>query len=170
LNHDGFQDVNEPGIASVLVTLQTPTGTLTTTTDASGLYTFTNLISGTYVVSFTTPAPLPVSSGAYTGTLQDQFANDAGDSDINPTTGATAPVVVNAAQTVTNVDAGFWQPANLGNRVWEDLDNDGIQEAGEPGIPNALVTPQTPTGTITTTTDPGGFYTLPSPTSSAART
>ena len=29
--------------------------------------------------------------------------------------------------------------ASVGDKVWEDLDGNGIQDAGEPGIPNALV-------------------------------
>lgn len=38
------------------------------------------------------------------------------------------------------VDFGFYQPPmSLGNRVWRDYDNSGIQEAGEPGIAGVLV-------------------------------
>jgi len=38
------------------------------------------------------------------------------------------------------VDMGFFQPPmSLGNRVWRDYDNDGIHDAGEPGIPNVRV-------------------------------
>lgn len=31
------------------------------------------------------------------------------------------------------------QPAHIGDRVWDDLNADGVQDAGEPGIPNVSV-------------------------------
>lgn len=52
---NGIQDAGEPGVAGVTVTLQTPTGILTTTT-MPWVYTFTNLISGTYSLTFTAPS------------------------------------------------------------------------------------------------------------------
>jgi len=52
--------------------------------------------------------------------------------------------------------------AAIGNRVWEDLDADGAQGAGEPGIPGVTVNlySQLSPGTIlsTTTTGPTGEY------------
>ena len=72
-NANGIQDPGETGVAGVLVTLKSQHGSnnlpdLTTTTDASGIYTFTNLIGGdvvsgsvtapiNYVVQFALPAP-----------------------------------------------------------------------------------------------------------------
>ena len=32
------------------------------------------------------------------------------------------------------VDFGFYKPMSIGNRVWFDVDGDGIRDAGEPGI------------------------------------
>ena len=152
LDHDGVQDAGEPGIPGVTVTLQTPTGTITTVTDANGNYTFTNLISGTYAVTFTAPS-------GYAGTLANVGA-DGTDSDANPLTGATSSFNLTPGQTDLTVDAGFWRPASLGDRAWEDLDHDGVQDANEPGIPGVMVTLQTPTGTITTTTNASGAYTF----------
>ena len=34
------------------------------------------------------------------------------------------------------IDAGFYTPASIGDFVWDDLDGDGIQDPGEPGIGN----------------------------------
>jgi hypothetical protein len=64
------------------------------------------------------------------------------------------------------------QVANIGNFVWRDLDRDGIQDAGEPGI--AGVTVQLWNGARTqllasTTTNADGNYTLQGPTSTALR-
>ncbi len=49
-------------------------------------------------------------------------------------------------------------PIQIGNRVWKDIDGDGIQDADEPGIPGVQVTLQTPTTTLVTTTDASGNY------------
>jgi hypothetical protein len=49
----------------------------------------------------------------------------------------------------------------LGDYVWEDLDVDGIQDAGEPGIPNFTVNLYDDTGNTllqTTTTNETGYY------------
>lgn len=50
--------------------------------------------------------------------------------------------------------------AKIGDFVWNDLDNDGIQDPGEPGIPNvqAIVTSQDGTYMDQTTTDETGMY------------
>ena len=37
------------------------------------------------------------------------------------------------------VDAGFYRPAALGDRVWSDTDADGQQDAGEPGVAGVTV-------------------------------
>ncbi len=38
------------------------------------------------------------------------------------------------------VDCGLFRPVNLGSRLWIDLNADGKQTAGEPGVPGATVT------------------------------
>ncbi|MCB0111857.1 MAG: hypothetical protein KDE53_38295, partial [Caldilineaceae bacterium] len=49
-------------------------------------------------------------------------------------------------------------PIEIGNRVWDDIDGDGEQDAGEPGLNGLTVTLQTPTGISTTTTSGDGNY------------
>jgi len=51
-------------------------------------------------------------------------------------------------------------PIEIGNRVWNDLDSDGIQDAGETGIAGVSVSLCTGTGTLiaTATTDATGNY------------
>ena len=156
LNGDGIQDAGEPGIAGVSVTL---TGTdsfgtavnQTTTTDGSGLYAFSNLNPGSYTVAFATPA-------GYLPTAEDEGADNAKDSD-----GASETVTLGSGESNQTLDSGFVKPASVGNFVWNDLDGDGIQDAGEPGIVGATVTL---TGTDgagnpvneTATTDATGAY------------
>ena len=50
--------------------------------------------------------------------------------------------------------------ASIGDFVWHDLDNDGIQDAGEPGIPGVTVNLYDGAGIFlaTTATDSNGYY------------
>ncbi|MEM8859287.1 MAG: SdrD B-like domain-containing protein, partial [Chloroflexota bacterium] len=160
LDKDGVQDPGEPGIANVQVNLYTSTGVLTgtTTTDLDGLYEFRDLTPGDYYIEVVPPV-------GYEVTTQDS-GDDALDSDIDPVTGQTIPTMLVADEYDPTWDAGLVREepnttlASLGNFVWLDADQDGIQEAGEPGVPNVTVTLYDITGTIvaTTTTDANGLY------------
>ncbi|MFN8498617.1 MAG: SdrD B-like domain-containing protein [Anaerolineae bacterium] len=145
LNGNGTQDPGEPGIPGVTVTLKDPSGNPvgTTTTDASGNYSFPNVPPGTYTVVETDP-PGFVS-----------------------TTPNSVPVVVTPNST-TNADFGDRQApqpqkANVVGTVFEDINGNGTQEPGEPGIANVTVTLKDGSGTTvgTTTTDGVGNYQFP---------
>lgn len=68
------------------------------------------------------------------------------------------------------VDFGVWKPVSLGNRVWYDLNNNGIQDTGEAGIPGVVLElldstdqPVAQLGTAnpyTVTADANGLYTF----------
>lgn len=137
-NNNGIQDASEVGVSQVTVTLyQNGIAVATTITDANGNYLFTNVTPGAnYSVGFSLPP-------AFVFSAADQGGNDNTDSDVNNTPGAanfgrTPTFTVTAGQQITNVDAGLVPQsstrASLGDFVWEDLDRDGIQDAGEPGI------------------------------------
>lgn len=159
LNGNGVQDAGEPGISGATVTLTYPNGaTAITTTDANGAYGFANLIPGTYSVSFTTPSgfiPSPANLG-----------DDTKDSD--PESGVVSGIVLTAGQNNTTIDAGFQSnQLNLGNYVWYDKNNNGIQDAGEAGINGVSVKlykdsdgNNIPDGAalVTTTTNASGVY------------
>ncbi|MEZ4708313.1 MAG: SdrD B-like domain-containing protein [Caldilineaceae bacterium] len=49
-------------------------------------------------------------------------------------------------------------PIEIGDRVWEDVDGDGVQDAGELGINGQTVTLETPVGISTTVTSGDGNY------------
>lgn len=49
----------------------------------------------------------------------------------------------------------------LGDRVWNDVNVDGLQTAGEPGVGGVTVTVTSQIGTMTTTTDANGNYLFP---------
>ncbi len=156
VNKNGIQDAGEAGIANVTVVLFNSSNTqvATTTTDANGNYSFTNLAPGTYSAQFTAPS-------GYTISAKDQGTDDGKDSDIDPSTGKTASVTLIAGQNNTTVDAGMYvTPASLGDKVWLDANQNGIQDAGEAGIANVIVVlfNSSNTQVATTTTDASGNY------------
>ena len=136
-NNNGLQDATETGgISGVTVQLRNSANTVirTLTTNSTGNYLFTGLSAGTYTVVF----PLTVTGGALT--TANVGSNDAIDSDPSLTTGITANIVLASNQSNLTVDAGY-KPTNLklGNRVWYDTDNDGINDGTENGIRNVTV-------------------------------
>ncbi|WP_287904487.1 SdrD B-like domain-containing protein [Chloroflexus sp.] len=159
-NGNGVQDSGESGIEGVTVRL---TGTdidgntvdLTRVTDANGNYRFDNLQPGTYTITVTPPT-------GYVITAANRGSNDSTDSDID-SSGATDSFTVLGGDVVLTWDAGLYQPASIGNFVWEDLNGNGVQETGEAGIDGVTVTLNGTTGAgvtvnLTTTTSSGGVY------------
>lgn len=156
LNANGVQDANEAGIPGATVTLFACNSTAalaSTTTDAGGLYLFQNLAAGSYYVRFSRPTD-------YYPSPQDQGANDALDSDASQATGETACVSLAQGEINRTVDAGFYLPAALGDRVWNDANQNGIQENGEPGLQGVKVKLYTCDGSYLaeTTTNASGLY------------
>ena len=131
---DGMQDSTEMGVSGVTVTLYDSAGNVVavTTTDANGNYLFNDLPNGTYSVGFD---PLPGTTlTSSTGTTP----NASGNSDANPNTGTTGPIVISAPGTmITGIDAGLIDDpkSSLGDKVFNDLNQDGIQDPNEPGVP-----------------------------------
>jgi subtilisin-like proprotein convertase family protein len=154
LNGNGLQDSNEPGVDGITVQLLNSVDAVvdTTTTANGGLYHFTNVADGTYSVKFVVPGGLN-----YTFTDPDVGGDDALDSDANAS-GQTAQFAV-AASNVTNIDAGL-KGTHIGNKVFGDLDHDGIQDAGESGLDGVVVhLLDSGNATVATTvTANGGIY------------
>ncbi|MCB9278056.1 MAG: carboxypeptidase regulatory-like domain-containing protein [Lewinellaceae bacterium] len=160
---DGLQDSGEPGVSGVTVNLKDAGGNViaTTTTDGNGYYHFTGLVPGTYSVQFVLP-------GGYEFTQLNQGGDESLDSDADATmNGMTNTVTLASGDNYEDLDAGLYQPASLGDYVWEDLDGDGQQDSGEPGISGVTVSlyedannDGTPDGApiATTTTDGNGYY------------
>ena len=138
-NGNGVQDTGELGAAGLTVSLK-GAGTdgvfgtaddvvlKTTTTDANGKYLFDHLTAGQYQVQFTTGT-----GNNFTG--KDLGGNDATDSDANLTTGLSQVVTLAANEANLTVDAGLVAcKVNLGDRVWNDANGNGIQDTGETGV------------------------------------
>ena len=153
INGNGVQDTGEAGIGGVAVTLVDAGGTAlaSTTTNAGGLYSFSNLTPGDYGVRFATPA-------GYAVTARDAGADDARDSDIDAA-GATPVRSYASGASDATVDAGYWKPASLGDRVFLDANGNGVQDTGEAGIDGITVQLVKAGATIgSTVTAGGGLY------------
>jgi protocatechuate 3,4-dioxygenase beta subunit len=152
-NGNGLQDDGESGKSGVTVELRDTAGKVvkTTTTDSNGNYKF-SVEAGTYAVNIKAPA------GYYT-TGKDVGSNDSVDSDADAS-GNLGTVTVSAGQNVTNMDAGLYQKAELGDKVWYDLNGDGIQQSNEGGAKGVKVTLLNEKGAIIATdvTDASGEY------------
>ncbi len=133
-DRDGVRDAGEPGIAGVDVwlTWPGPDGVLgtpddvvfTETTDADGLYLFGGLNSGNYSVQ--------VDASTLPAGMDNTFDEDL---DLDGHT----DVVLGAGESHLTADFGYGGSGSIGDFVWWDLDGDGVQDSGEPGIPGVDV-------------------------------
>jgi len=145
---DGQQDALEALLPGVNVTLHRTSGGQVTadlsgttfgaagtiTTDASGNYLFDNLRPDSYYLIFTGP-------NGYNITLPNNLgSSDNNDSDIDQTTGrTTVDYTLSSDEDNVSVDAGFFIPVGVGDRVWIDRDYDGVQDANEQNLSGVTV-------------------------------
>ena len=155
-NGNGVQDSGEPEIPGATVRLLDSGSNelANTTTDGSGNYIFDNLAPGDYIIKFDIPA-------GYDGyTFQNAGGDDNLDSDPDRGTGETEVYSLESNTPIDNIDAGFYKNCTVGDYVWEDMDGNGIQDAGEPPVENIDITLQNNTdgSTYTTTSNASGYY------------
>jgi protocatechuate 3,4-dioxygenase beta subunit len=201
-NNNGQLGAGEPGLANVTVALIPDANSndvaddaviLTTTTNSTGYYQFTNLFEGNYFVRILPPAGYVSSSGT-NGSVSGPYEPAAGPNDkkdqfddgsfvavtgfvisqavtlafggaplAEPPSTDIADLATDANSNRT-VDFGLYRPLSLGNRVWDDLDNDGLRGAAEPGLANVPVTLYDAVSKLqiaTTKTDSAGHYLFP---------
>jgi len=140
-NANGIQDVAEPGLPGIIVTLLDGIGqTLQeTTTNSTGRYLFTDLTPGTiYRVQF----GLPNVDAVFT--LKNRDTANEQDSDANPVSGRSDLIMLAEGEYNATVDAGMTgrianKPASLGDWVWVDDNGDGIQDINEVGVADVQV-------------------------------
>ena len=163
-NKDGIQDADEVGVAGVTVTMDgqldmdpllDADGNLVkpVTTDANGKYVFTNLLPGSYGLTFTIPA-------GYSETVKKAGDDRAVDSD-----GAETWPVLKQGQDDMTVDLGLIADGTIGDTLFWDVDNNGGSAPSGADKPLAGVTVKltytTPAGvekTLTMVTDENGKY------------
>lgn len=166
-NNDGIQDASETGVNGVKVILWSanangqPVSKLDSTvtiTNAGnmGYYTFNNLLKNDYIVQIVT-STLP--QGCVLSTKANQGTDDAKDSDINPTSGLSPVVKLDPALGGINkdnltIDGALFSPlGSIGDFVWKDYNDNGQQDAGEPGMKNVRVILYKGSGNIFTPID-----------------
>lgn len=165
-NGNGIQDAGEPGINGVRVTISPgfysnpldPNSLVTSVVTSNGPGDFG---AGYYLfngvdcdVDYTIAVDLSTVPAGFQGTLIRVGVDSAVDSDDN--TGTTVNLPNRGFNYVdSSIDFGFVAPivceASVGNFVFNDANNNGIQDAGEAGIGGAVVSlGGTATGTFTT--------------------
>ena len=156
LNGNDRLDAGEPLLASTITT-----DTLTSTGGDSGNYLFANLPNGDYIVDVTDE----------NGVLAGYWHSHGTDNTTDHSQADPYALSIAGADNIS-ADFGYYvEPAAIGNKVWFDLDYDGLQERREPGIDRITVTlvityPDNTTISVTTKTgdDPTtpatekGFY------------
>ncbi|MCU7495074.1 MAG: choice-of-anchor A family protein [Ignavibacteria bacterium] len=156
---DGIQGATESGIEDVTVQLYDCSGAFIkeTETDFNGNYYFKNLNPGSYKVKFVLP-------NGYLFTKIDVSGDDK-DSDADLTTGFTTCYTLTSGENNYTIDAGICEipapKASLGNLVWNDVNKNGLQDDGEPGIANVTVELYQCSGTepvATVSTNSNGIY------------
>jgi hypothetical protein len=141
LNGDGSLGSGEPGLAGWTVNLINPGGTTaaSTTTDSSGNYSFTGVLTGTFFVAevlqsgYTQTAPAP--PGTYT---------------IMNVSGVNVP----------NLNFGDFQSVTVSGEVYNDLNDNGNLNSGEPGLSGWTVKLLNSSNTViaSTLTNSSGTY------------
>jgi protocatechuate 3,4-dioxygenase beta subunit len=131
VNGNETQDTGEVGLANVLITLSNGS-VYTTTTSSSGVYSFTGIVSGTYTVLETDPSGYASTSPNYR-------------------------VVIVPAGGSASASFGDQLKGTVGGSVFNDSNGNGLQDPGEDGLANVLVS-LIDGVTYTTTTDINGGY------------
>ncbi len=138
-NQNGIQNNNEVGIEGINVSLYGITTTndtinLSTVTDTAGFYAFDGLDPGNYKVTFETE---PNHVFTYQNVGNDNF-----DSDADPNTGETQTIFLSQGEYEDRWDCGMIildEKINIGDKVWYDMNQDGIQGLNEAGVQNVIV-------------------------------
>lgn len=137
-NNNGVWDSPEPGLAGWVIELVGDNGTvLTTTTNQSGHYWFMGITTGTYTI---------------TEQLQPGWTQT------YPPSGNWVVLYV-PSQTIQQLDFGnHIQPGEIHGLKFHDQNGNGVQDAGEPGLPNWTIMVQGSGLPIATTTNITGEY------------
>ena len=147
-----------PG-AAVTLTDENGTTVDSTVSDEYGEYCFAYLMPGTYTLHVLAPEGCVIiepDDERLTGSLRsvmNETLNRNGTSD---------PVEIRMNQDRGGMDIGCVLPGAIGDVCWLDLDGDGLQGAGEGGIPGVRIEAQRDGVTVAETlSDQYGFYRIP---------
>lgn len=177
LNRNGQQDILEPGVKDVTVSLyEDVSGTWILvgqqTTDEFGAYLFKDLLPGSYKLKIDVPSKHALTmyhvgivsmDSDFCPSLQseDDYKGLATVDCDSVVEDETITIVLGPNEMVTTIDAGLQQQyANIGNYVWFDANRNGLQDEGEQGMANVKLNLIDSLGDIiqTTTSDENGLY------------
>ncbi|CAA6806722.1 MAG: Unknown protein [uncultured Sulfurovum sp.] len=134
-NKNGLQDATELALENITVKLFDKNKKLimSTQTDSTGNYLFKEILRGEYYVEFVVP-------NGYTVTLKEVGEDRTKDSNAN-TNGKTSLFTLAEGANDVSIDLGLYPTlTNLGDRVFLDVNSNGIQDADEKlGVPNVRV-------------------------------
>jgi hypothetical protein len=106
------------------------------TTGVNGIYTFSNVNKGDYVVEI--DKNQITAMGMLLSRKLNAGGNEATDNDFIFASGLTEKIVLDpcdiAKKNITNVNAGITILGSIGDRFWKDNNNNGIQDNGEAGV------------------------------------
>ena len=139
VNNNGVRDVGEAGYAGQTIVLSgtndlgQPVNT-TVTTDATGNYTFAGLRPGSYAIAQPNAPP---------GTLNGRTTAGSAGGTATPVT--TTPsqisgIALAPGNTASGYSFGELVPASIAGSVYNDLNNNGARDGGEPGFPGQAIT------------------------------
>lgn len=138
-NRDGQQQSSrsEYRVMNVEVSLLTPLGDLvdTTRTDRDGVYDFSGVESGTYLLEFVAPEQTEFTEPNQTPVYYE-------DSDADTATGRSKTFRVLDGETVNHIDAGIFSrngTQSVRGTVWNDTTVDGLRDELEPRLASVEV-------------------------------
>lgn len=122
-----------------------------TASGENGLYQFDDVFPAVYTVGVVTGSDYVFSPVVEGGNQMTQYDTYMG---ISPTISLTE------GDHLHDIHAGVYQPIVIGNKVWDDLNGNGVQELGEPGLPGVQVSLRDEHGNIlgVAYTDASGVY------------
>lgn len=134
---DGIYEPNdgEAGVADVDVILYSVSNpgqpVARTTTFPNGTYLFFNILPDSYYLNFA----LDTLPAGYIATKPDRGGDDRLDSDADPQTGR-APLFgfIDTKTLDSSIDLGIIKTVSIGDKVWYDTNQDGIQAANETSL------------------------------------
>ena len=157
LNGNGAKDAGEPGLPDWTITLDGTDGfgaavNLSTTTDADGNYSFTNLNPGSYLVC----------EQSESGWIQ-SYPDNSVCSGVTGAEDGGWSITLTSGEADTGNDFGNYQAASKSGMKFNDLNGNGAKDAGEPGLPDWTITLDGTDGfgaavNLSTTTDADGNY------------
>lgn len=191
-NNDGIKQPDETGLegASVRLFSSGPDNTVNTgddtlvsgpqITSSTGAYVFSSLAPGKYYVRVTPPVSFYRTGGTPVTTDNGVDHDNNGSQPGGLGTACYSPIITLTAgaepssddgdtNTDMTVDFGLWSGFLVGNLVWDDVNNDGIHQVGEPGLNGVSVQLMAPgadlqvggdddTVVLATSTNSSGLY------------